>query len=82
MAMFKNKALYVQMVNPAKHQPHYVQIEQQQAAEISEIPKWVDDSIKEYGLLALKGALVLMAANAAFTTVSQIIVNQSSPRRR
>lgn len=82
MGMFKNKALYVQMVDPKKHQPAYTQLVQQESTEISEVPQWVDDTIKEYGLLVLKGAIVLIAANAAFTTIGQIIVNQTSPRRR
>ena len=79
MPMFKNKALYVQMVNP-NHSTHH-QAVTQSAPEPTEIPPWIDQTIKEYGLLALKGALVLMVAQTALTTVSQIIVNNTKPRK-
>jgi len=77
MAMFKNKALYVQMVSPAKPMPN--QMAATQSEEITEIPPWVDQSIKEYGLFVLKGVLVLMAAQAALNTVSQILINNTKP---
>lgn len=79
--MFKNKALYVQMVNPQKHVPTY-QSHQLMPAEPqapTEMPPWIDETIKEYGLFVLKGALVLMVADAVLKTVSKTLINNLSP---
>lgn len=79
MAMFKNKALYVQMVNPNTHQPAIYQATPTPEP-IPEVPAWIDQAIEQEMVKVVKAVIIVLAANAALTTVSKILVNNLSPR--
>lgn len=76
--MFKNKALYVQMVNPQNHTPAIYQ--PQTPEPVQEVPAWIDQAIEQEMVKVVKAVVVVLAVQAALTTVSKILINNLSPR--
>lgn len=75
--MFKNKALYVQMVNPNNHQPA-VYAQPATVEETTPVPPWITQAINEEVVTIVKAVVVVLAVNAGLTTVSKILINRLS----
>lgn len=75
--MFKNKALYVQMVNPNNHTPT-VYTQPTTVEEPAPVPPWITQAINEEVVIIVKAVVVVLAVNAGLTTVSKILINRLS----
>jgi hypothetical protein len=75
--MFKNKAMYVEMV-PKKEISGIPYDPEPVAAPIAET---INEIIGEQGKNVVKGAICVIGAYFGFKTVSAIIVNSTDPRK-
>lgn len=77
--MFKNKAMYVKMIDTRTMQPEGEVVPREPGTSVEEI---INNVVYESGQQIVRSVITVMVAYFGLSTISKIVVNNTDPKRK